>query len=408
MNETFAKLKSSSTCRIPLHFGFILVVATATLPLMHSDVSSAHEGRLSEHQAKTPSVDHAVPTSTIRHAQITHRFEIYGPNNAQQLRAVKQLGVTQVIVNRPYLHLAATNLGLDVVVAYFWDQDTAAEEFEEALQQATRVENGRLLGISLMDEPERNAPDTPFAFYRSLYQRLRRELDITLPEVGLEISHWGPLQDWPPLAYRMFIPLYQAVDTMRIMPYPDLFDAPLREVFDTIQRSRQIMTMANRKLDLIVILQTWIAPPSNQLPTINELRVMAYQAVLSGSTTVSFYDYNPEIWNDFNGFHDGFASLLNELTSLGKRYHNADISTTMSPDGILRSRIAIRGTLAATIVVNTNRHAVDNLEALEVIECVHALPLRGRRRIWHTWRKHSRHCRYKKVLFQKQRRRITQ
>ena len=168
------------------------------------------------------------------------------------------------------------------------------------------------------------------------------------------------------------------------------------------------MTMANRKLDLIVILQTWIAPPSNQLPTINELRVMAFQAVLSGATTVSFYDYNAEIWNDFNGFHDGFASLLNELTSLEKRYHNADISTTMSPGGILTSHIAIQGTLAATIVVNTNRHAVDNLEALEIIECVHAPPLRGRRRVWHTLRKHRQRCRCKKVLFQKQRRRITQ
>jgi hypothetical protein len=117
-----------------------------------------------------------------------------------------------------------------------------------------------------------------------------------------------------------------------------------------------------------VILQTWILPPKNQLPEIDELRVMTYQAMLSGSDTVSFFDHNPEVWRQKDGFESGFRDLMREITTFARRYKDWDVETVMSGDSVLTSILTSPSGQRHRVVVNTQRLAVNDLGALEVRE----------------------------------------
>jgi hypothetical protein len=161
-------------------------------------------------------------------------------------------------------------------------------------------------------------------------------------------------------------PLYKSADVMRIMPYPDLYDGPLNDVYFMMQRSKSLMAGVDRDLPLLVILQAWTLPPKSELPTIAELRVMAYQAMLGGATTLSFYHYRPEEWSQTPGFHEAFSELMNELTRLSERFADASIESTMTQTGILLAILTLPSNEMVEIRINTNRAAVDGLDALAV------------------------------------------
>ena len=133
-----------------------------------------------------------VPTT----AKITRRFEIYDPHTVEDLQAVKAMGFDQVMLDRAPLHVAATELGLDVVIANWWTPSTSQETIDQSMALARQVAPGKLNAISLMDGPERNSPETPFGFYVDLYRQLRPQLVDALAGSRLEISYWGPLRSW--------------------------------------------------------------------------------------------------------------------------------------------------------------------------------------------------------------------
>ncbi len=300
-------------------------------------------------------------------ATITRRFEIYDPHSRRELQAVKEMGFTQVILDRPTLHADATELGLDVVLANWWTDETPPAEIESSIARATKVDPDRLVGISVMDEPQRNSPETPFDFYVNLYATLRTRLDRELPRVGLEISHWGPLASWDSLDYHLFVDLYRAADVMRIMPYPDLDEGDLADVYLMMQRSRALMEKADRDPRLLVILQAWTMPPKSELPTIDELRVMAYQAMLGGADTLSFYHYRPEEWAKTAGFEQRFTELMRELTHLSSQFADATIESSLGSTGILESVLLSSAGLTTTIRVNTNRTECEGLAPLAIV-----------------------------------------
>lgn len=291
---------------------------------------------------------------------------MYNPHSEAALRDLKSMGFTQVILDWPNLHDAAARAGLKVVLANWWTQDTKSEDIEKGIEQAREVNPESLIGFCVMDEPERNAPETPFGFYIDLYEKLKPTFSEEFPSTRIEISHWGPMASWSDAHYDYFSFLYEAADVMRIMPYPDLYEAPLDDVYYMIQRSRKLMKTANRELPLVVILQTWILPPKNQLPAIAELRVMALQAMLSGAETVSFFDFNTEVWNKTPGFSDQFRTLMKELTELSQRYRDHLVETTMTADGILKSKLTSSTGSTIRIEINSQRQAVAGFEALEV------------------------------------------
>jgi hypothetical protein len=299
---------------------------------------------------------------------VTRRFEMYNPHSREQLQQLKDLGFTQVILDWPNLHTDATGLGLGVVLANWWIDTTEPADIDRGFDLAREVGPGGLVGLSVMDEPERNSPDTPLEFYEELYGRLRPRLDAIAPGARLEISHWGPTWNWGDELYEAFVPLYRSADVMRIMPYPDLHEGPLSDVYFMMARSRRLMDLAGRETPLLVILQTWTLTPEADLPTTDELRVMACQAMLSGAETVSFFDYNQEIWARTPGFAEQFAGLMQELTALSRRLADSQLVTTMSDRGILETRATAPDGSVRTIRVNTNRIAVDNLAPLAIVE----------------------------------------
>jgi hypothetical protein len=240
--------------------------------------------------------------------RIPQRFEMYSPHSTEALRDLKSMGFTQVILDWPNLHDAATKAGLNVVLANWWIDKTRPEDIEKGIERAREVDPTSLIGFSVMDEPGRNSPDTPFGYYIDLYEELKPKFQREFPGTRLEISHWGPMASWDETYYEYFSFLYEAADVMRIMPYPDLYEAPLDDVFFMVHRSRKLMKIAQRELPLVVILQTWILPPENKLPEIDELRVMAYQAMLSGAETVSFLTITPMSGSRLRALRSGFAT----------------------------------------------------------------------------------------------------
>jgi len=312
-------------------------------------------------------VSNGVFADVIIRARITQRFEIYNPHSQEQLQDVKNMGFTQVILDWPNLHAAAGEIGLAVVLANWWTLETDDQEIEKGIDTAKRVDPRRLVGVSMMDEPERYAPDTPFSFYQALYYDLRAQFDQELPGVKLEVSHWGPLASWTPRQYETFIPLYQATDRIRLMPYPDLHEGPLAEVYYQMIRSRHLMKLAGRDLPQVVILQTWVLPEKPQLPRIEELRVMAYSAILCGADTLSFYSYDPELWRQTAGFTAGFADLMQELTEFSRQHSEATVEARMSGTGVLTATITPAQGEPLSMLVNTNRTSVDGLAGLEVV-----------------------------------------
>ena len=299
-------------------------------------------------------------------AHISDRFEIYDPHSVEQLRAIRDMGFKQVILDWPNLHAEATQHGLDVVIANWWTIETEISEIEKRLEFVRDIDPQRFAAISMMDEPERNSPDTPFSYYQALYGDLKKAMEQDYPKVPLQTSHWGPLASWNADEYQKFIPLYQSTDVIRIMPYPDLHEGPLGEVFYQMLRSRHIMHLAGRDIPQLVILQTWVLPENPKLPTIGELRVMAYQAILTGAETVSFFSYDPELWEKTPGFTQGFRDLMRELTTWTRQYKGNNVETTMSPDGILRATIVTSDNRRVGIRVNTNRGETDQMPGLAI------------------------------------------
>lgn len=332
------------------------LLLTAAVVAMVSEVPAADTAVVAEETAATE----------IVRCRISDQFEIYNPHSTEHLKAIREMGFHQVILDWPNLHAEATQMGLDVVIANWWTAETEISEIEKRIEFLGEVNPRHLAAISMMDEPERNSPDTPFSYYQALYQDLRKHLDQELPAVKLEISHWGPLRAWTAEHYRAFVPLYQGTDRIRLMPYPDLSEGPLNEVFLQMQRSRRVMQLAGREIPQIVILQTWVLPEKPTLPTIGELRVMAWQAILTGAETVSFFSYEPDLWSRTPGFTEGFRELMRELTSFTRSHRNSAVVTELKESGILTSQVTTADGRTITIEVNTNREAVSDLAGLAV------------------------------------------
>ena len=352
----------------------VAIFATSTPRVFGDVISSASQS------ADTPEVAPAItdPAEQRRAAnapyvgvpirtRVTQRFEMYSPRDEQGIRELKEMGFTQVMLDRPNLHQAATDVGLPFVLAHWWNQETKPEEITAAVERAKSVDPSLLIGFSIMDEPERNAPDTPFGYYIDVYEKLRPEFQKELAGTRLEISHWGPLAEWTDQHYEYFSFLYEAADVMRIMPYPDLGEGPLDDVFFMMRRTQRPMELAGRNLPLVVILQTWILPPKNQLPEIAELRVMTYQAILSGAETVSFFDHNPEVWRQKEGFESGFRDLMQGATEFARRYKDWHVETVINADSVLTSILTSPSGQRHRVTINTQRTAVQNLAALEIL-----------------------------------------
>ncbi|MGE0761202.1 MAG: hypothetical protein AB7O38_29590, partial [Pirellulaceae bacterium] len=102
-----------------------------------------------------------------------------------------------------------------------------------------------------------------------------------------------------------------------------------------------------------------------KLPTIDELRVMAYCAMLGGAETVSFFSYDPAVWDRTPGFTAGFTGLMDELRAFRDQYGGAPVQASLGADGVLTAQIRMPGG-SVSVVVNTKRAGVGELAALAI------------------------------------------
>ena len=167
---------------------------------------------------------------------------------------------------------------------------------------------------------------------------------------------------------QQFSRFYRGADVIPIMPYPDLREGPLNDVCFMMLRSRELMKIVGRQLPQLVILQTWVLSPEGKLPEIPELRVMAYQAMLGGAKTLSFFHYNVDVWSRTPCFHQGFVCLMYQLKVLSCCYADALIESTMMDSGVLQAQFSMPGEPVRMLRVNTKRSSAAGLEPLEIVE----------------------------------------
>ncbi len=340
----------------PIFLGNVLLVAFSSNACLSQDNQSQAFPSISNDEF------YGIPITT----RIATRFEIYDPHSDADLQTISAMGFDQVILDWPSMLHSSTEAGLDIVLANWWTDETPKKTIDEALTLARQARSDKLVGISVMDEPERNSPETPFEYYVDLYDDLRAKMTGPLADVPLEISYWGPLASWDQRYYEYFSLLYEACDVMRIMPYPDLHEGPLSEVFLMIQRSRRAMRLAEVDRPHVVILQTWVLPPKNQLPTLEELRVMAYQAMVGGATTVSFFEYKPDVWSKTPGFSEGFAELMTDLRGVRQRYSGATLESTLDENGIVKVNATWASGKVHRMKINTNRTSSSGMQPLAI------------------------------------------
>ena len=314
-------------------------------------------------------------------ASITRYFEIYRPQSEADVQAAKDMGFNQVALDRDGLAEKANQLGMRIMLGNWWSTSTPWTDIQPVLELAAKLQReGASVFVSMMDEPDTNDPaQHPVSLYQSLHDRIKK----AYPGIPLTLSHWGPVRDWPndwdvDSYVKSIGGLYQSVENMRIMPYPVLRGEPMNEVFLMMQRSRELMTRMGTSLPLTAILQTWTE--SNQdaiplLPTLEQLRVMAYEAMLSGAETLSFYDYNPAVWNRVPGFTTGMRVLLTELNGLSNRFKDSQLSSDLDGNrAVLLSNVTASDGAVSCIRVNTTPYAMSGLRPYEIAENTGACP----------------------------------
>lgn len=257
-------------------------------------------------------------------------LELYGAKTEEHLQHFRDLGVTQVILESNGLIPVAEELGLRVVQANWWNPQTDAAYIQGQIKAAGEAR--RLVSLNLMDEPIFNDPKVHSPeFYQATRKRLREEGN----QLPLSITMYGPKLEWNQEQDDLFYRYVEAVDVLRIDPYPVVSGRPLRTVYDWSQKSHQFIARTGRPIPLTVILQAW-SPGDNEqgipsLPEVEQLRVMAYLALFSGTDTVSFFSFDPAVWDRKPGFRTGFAELLQEIQRVQQEFAGVECTVQQRP-----------------------------------------------------------------------------
>lgn len=296
-------------------------------------------------------------------AGVTQHFEIYGAKTAQDLTTLRDWGIDQVILDDSALLRAADDLGLRLIQANWFDRDTDPERVRRRAEEAQALRG--LISINLMDEPIFNGADRhPPAYYRDL----RAKLDAWGYATPLSLTEHGPKDRWNDAEKRLFTEYFPAVDALRIDPYPVLTAKPLSQVWEWVKEARRLM--GDRILPVTVILQTWADGVDDRgvpmLPTIAELRVMAYLAMLAEVDALSFFDFNASVWDQVPGFTSGFAALVGELRTFATATRGYDVAAELGADGVLRATLTSASGAQIQVSVNSTREQRGDLAPLEI------------------------------------------
>jgi len=227
--------------------------------------------------------------------------------------------------------------GLKVLVPLYLDM-RVKENFELTRQLVTRFKNHpAVLGYMIMDEPSGNG--IPQSELLDAY-KLIRSIDPFHPTYMVEADlHY----------YRS---IGQATDILVTDVYPYNLDnnQPISAVGDGVRKA--IADVDNTK-HVWTVLQTFKLDGTiwNYLPTIDQLRNMAYQAFLAGSKGLGYYSINDPgwklresaLWPGLVDFKDELA-LIGDLVSTGNKaaeHIGSDVQWAIYTKGQERYAVAI-------------------------------------------------------------------
>jgi hypothetical protein len=231
--------------------------------------------------------------------------------SVQDYAALKEIGVNTVQggntnntdVTQSLLDSAHAS-GLKMLMPLY-NNMKVQENYELTRQMVTKFKNHpALLGYMIMDEPTTNG--IPQSELLDAYQ-LIRSIDSVHPTYIVEAD---------PIAYQS---TGQATDILVTDVYPFYKNStlPITEVGHAV---RKAVADVNDMKPVWTILQTFQIPNTNWnvLPTIDQLRNMAYQSFLAGSKGLGFYSINDPGWKlQQSELWPGMVKFKDEINLMG-------------------------------------------------------------------------------------------
>ncbi len=294
-------------------------------------------------------------------------FELYGAKTPEQLVIFKAWGFDQAILESNSLIPIANDLGMRVVQANWWNPSTPMSVIESQIANAKIAD--QLVSVNMMDEPIFNNPSI---HPPEDYVELRAKL--ALFDIPLSLTQYGPKEEWSDNEKALFRSYIHAVDVMRIDPYPVVAKRPLRTVYDWVHATRRMIEEdIKRNIPITVILQAWADGDDSRgqpnLPTPEQLRVMIYLAAFSGADTVSFYNFDPPVWDRFPGFQNALLSYVKEIIDLRTYLSDASINSVFENQHVFRISAVSKDGLAYCIRINTNEMPFGDLSPYQLKDC---------------------------------------
>lgn len=286
---------------------------------------------------------------------VTKNFELYGIRESGQVQVAKDMGFTQVILDHHALATEAASLGLSSTLANWWGVDTSWEVVEHTIQDASTLP--AVVAVNMVDEPMYNGE----LFYPlHYYQDLQPKIKAVAPDIKLSLTEYGPQLEWSPTKLDTYKKFLSLVDIIRLDVYPIAGKRELRTVFDWLHLCREMMLEINHVIPVTVILQAWNSGDEGEIemPSVPQMRVMAFLAFFGGADTISFFEYNIREWNKIPGFQQGLTELVAELKDLSVHYRDWSIDSRMSLDGVLTAT-ATNGSQSELITINTKTLNID-------------------------------------------------
>jgi hypothetical protein len=257
--------------------------------------------------------------------------------NTVQGNSLKNLEEIQAMLN------AAQANGLKVLVQMYSGMKVK-ENFDLTRSIVTRFkDHPAVLGYMIMDEPVAN--DIAQQDLLDAY-KLIRSIDPNHPTYMVEAFDF---------AYRS---VGQATDILVTDVYPFNRNMPITSVGDGM---RSAISAVDNVKPVWSVLQTFRLPSSgwHYLPTIGEVRNMAYQALLAGSKGMAYYSINDpgwslknsELWPGLVQFKDELA-LMGGLVTKGSKIHE-------SVSGLVQWGVWQEGSEQYAVAINTTGEEQD-------------------------------------------------
>ena len=272
---------------------------------------------------------------------VTQNFETYLQTHLStdsMFEALSDMGFNRVVLEPHQMHALANSHGLSVLLANWWNVDTDTSTMHSVFSTALNVDD--LAGINMADEPFLNGIWNPVngqhSYPASLYEGILPDFRAQYPGVKLGFSLFGPwfhinqTHDYDATqTYRMVLePYYELIDMVKIMPYTYLYGLHSREMIVMIEQARLMVQLVDREVDISVVLQTWSTSDNTNpnFPSIAELRAQSFATVMTGADALSFFTFNPEVYDKIPGFSQAFADMITEVSDFATAREDFNVS----------------------------------------------------------------------------------